>query len=116
MLKKALGTVRRFNLASLMLLALIFAAPGFEANACTVEGPASSADIIMQADNTNEDPACLDCGPACATHCCHASHTGLLVTPSIERATLSFTRVTTWIDTLGHPVSRPQGPERPPRA
>lgn len=97
-----------------LLLTLIFAAPAFESHACADEAPAITAQLVVDTAPV-DDLQCPDCGPACANGCCHASHAAVPAEPHPHQRAVSFSHPVAWSDTGGGPLSRPSGPERPPR-
>jgi len=117
MLKKVLGTIRRLQVISVLLLAVVFTAPAFESQAC----PPAPVDmtvpaiIAASASPADECAGCPDCGPACAGGCCHAPHSGMTADPTAHRSQVAFARPSAWSHVVRAPMSRPAGPERPPR-
>lgn len=97
-----------------LLLTLVFALPAFEAHACAVElsAPVASASLDVADDAA---PECPDCGPACANGCCHAAHAAIANDAPVTKAAGPVRAVETWADAAEAPLSRPAGPERPPR-
>lgn len=112
--------VLKFGRLAVLVLALAFVAPSFEAHACApdcVAGVSIAGETAVQdASVAEEGKGCADCGPACSNGCCHAPH--LAVAPDVAgpRPDPVFQRPSVWADVAGLPASRPSGPERPPRA
>lgn len=117
MLKTALATISRFQVFSILLLAMVFTAPAFESHACPAPGADLAVAAEMTASSTSADvcPGCPDCGPACAGGCCHAPHSAMASDPPVHRSPVAFARPSAWTHVVRAPVSRPTGPERPPR-
>lgn len=106
----------RFRVAMLVVFTLIFAMPAFESHACAVETPsdiAEAAQLLTAAPIV--DDGCDDCGPACATSCCHAPHMALMPDLSIPRAARTYQAPARWTHASDAPALAPDGPERPPR-
>lgn len=132
----ALCRTRVFSVFAILALALILAAPTFEAHACTLEradatpasllADASVVDVAAAFSETgankgyvnggSPDGGCPDCGPACAGGCCHAAHGGLAAEPrSGASATLLPARAG-WAHSPPLIALRPTGPDHPPRS
>jgi hypothetical protein len=113
----ALRSIGRFRVFAILLLALAFSAPAFETHACsaTQSEVGISAEAVLSSSPAQDCAGCPDCGPACAGGCCHAPHPGMAVDNVVNRAISLFVRSSTWTHVVGAPVSRPSGPERPPR-
>lgn len=113
---KALRTADRRLVPLLgLLLTLVFALPGFEVHACTVE---PSAPVAAGAVAAVGDPAseCQDCGPACANGCCHAAHAAIAHETPVLKAAQPVRDAERWVDAAQPPLIQPSGPDRPPRA
>ncbi|WP_421729669.1 hypothetical protein [Brevundimonas sp.] len=106
--------LRRMGFVGALLLTLVFAAPAFESHACAEEAAAVTAQVFVDAAPV-DDVQCPDCGPACANGCCHASHAAVPAEPHPHQRAVRFSHPVAWSDTGGAPLSRPAGPERPPR-
>ena len=106
---------RRLGLACILLLALAFAAPSFASHVCAEsEACAPNAQVVVDAVS-DADPACEDCGPACANGCCHAPHPATAPTlAEVAAPTLGVKPIGPGLATAP-PSLRPTGPERPPR-
>lgn len=114
MVWKTREMVRRLGFIGGILLTLVFAMPAFESHACAAEPPFSSA-VVEAGSSGEQNPACPDCGPACANGCCHAPHAIATVDRIEPRAPSVRVRPSTDLETVGLPFERPAGPERPPR-
>ena len=106
---------RRLGLVCTLLLALTFAAPAFASHVCAEsEACAPNAQVVVDSVS-NADPACEDCGPACANGCCHAPHPATAPTlADVTAPTLGVKPIGPGLATAP-PSLRPTGPERPPR-
>jgi hypothetical protein len=116
MLIKTLGTISRFKALTILMLVVVFAVPAFASHACA--SPVS--DISISAEASISDPVddcagCPDCGPACAGGCCHAPHSGMTVDLMVQQNAITFERTSSWAHVVRAPMTRPSGPERPPR-
>ena len=114
MLRLLRKMIARMGLAGAVLLALAFAAPAFASHACIDESCAPSSQTAFEASADGSD-ACPDCGPACANGCCHASHASTPASNVTPLFTPQFARIETWLHEAAPPLSRPAGPDRPPR-
>lgn len=116
MLKRLMATIGRFQVFAILGLAIAFAVPAFASHACA----SPTYDVSISAEAASPDAAddcagCPDCGPACAGGCCHAPHSGMAADPMIHRAVVDFELTSTWTHVVRAPMTRPSGPERPPR-
>ncbi|MES2860922.1 MAG: hypothetical protein V4701_05585 [Pseudomonadota bacterium] len=116
MLRFADRMIRRLGLACALLLALAFATPAFATHVCAEsETCAPSAPAMADASSDN-DPACPDCGPACANGCCHAPHAATAPEPIGAPTPGVVARTQAWRHAMAPPPVAPAGPDRPPRA
>lgn len=118
MLKTLASMVARFRLFSLVLLAAAFVAPAYEGHACAAEGLGAAVVFAAASASPASDDGCAgcpDCGPACASGCCHAPHSG--VTPSLmnHRFADVFAAPAAWRHVTRAPMHSPPGPDHPPR-
>lgn len=104
----------RMGLLGGVLLTLAFALPAFETHACAGEFSPPSVEASVDAP-TDPYAQCPDCGPACATGCCHAPH--VATAPEVTGVSRPRAAVApaVWADIVGGPLDAPGGPERPPR-
>ena len=106
---------RRLGLACTLLLALAFAVPSFASHVCAEsEACAPNAQVVVDAVS-DADPACEDCGPACANGCCHAPHPATAPDVAAIPAHLIGVKPSGPALATAPPSLRPSGPERPPR-
>ena len=107
--------IRRLGLACTVLLALAFAAPSFASHVCADSGPCAAEAQFAAEPASDADPACPDCGPACANGCCHTPHPATAPTlAEIAAPTLGVKPIGPGLATAP-PSLRPSGPDRPPR-
>ncbi|MDZ4364148.1 hypothetical protein [Brevundimonas sp.] len=117
MLNSLLGTICRFRILGMLVLAMAFAMPAFQSHACA--GPrldaAVSEAVVVSAASADDCSGCPDCGPACASGCCHAPHSAMAADLTLARTIVTFERPSVWTHMVRAPMTRPSGPERPPR-
>lgn len=118
MIRAARDLIRRLGFVSVLLLALVFAAPAFESHACAdAERPSGVMAGVAAVDaGPGDDASCADCGPACANGCCHAPHSAVATENPGPRPLPRFAQPLAWTDCAGVLMTRPSGPDRPPRA
>lgn len=129
MLTRLPGLLRRVDLICALLLSLAFAAPAAAAHLCAAEmggGEVAAAQAAaaqgltapsLSAQSADDGCAsCPDCGPACASGCCHAAHAAMASQPGPAVCTPRFERASGWSHAVQAPANRPAGPDRPPRA
>lgn len=98
-----------------LLLVLSFAAPAFASHVCADSEACAQTELTVVQAASDADPACPDCGPACANGCCHAPHAATppaIVAPDVPRA---IARAEAWLEATASPPVRLAGPDRPPR-
>lgn len=92
---------------------LAVTSPALEAHACIPE-PVSAFTAL---DNSvDEAPACPDCGPACASGCCHLAHAAIPAEAPPATAALPVAAPSAWVSAASAPLILPSGPDRPPRS
>lgn len=113
MLKAAHNMLRRLGFVGGLVLALIFTMPAFESHACAAEVLAT-ADGLVAVVALDHGETCPDCGPACATTCCHAPHMAIAPDLSVS-GTDDIARPAFWSRQEPLAPVRPSGPDQPPR-
>ena len=104
----------RMGLTGAIVMALAFTTPAFASHACATEACSPAGRTSVDAPSDAED-ACPDCGPACANGCCHAQHAATAPELTAPSSPVFTARAEAWLHEAAPPLSRPAGPDRPPR-
>lgn len=110
------NTLRRLGFVSMLLLALVLAMPGAQAQACAPDRDAASVATLVNASDACPIDGCQDCGIACADGCCHAPAVGVMGGATAVMTPPCFGSPVAWTDVLGAPLGERSGLKRPPRA
>ena len=116
MVKSLAKAISRFEVIAIILLAVAFCVPAFDSHACAA--PTTDMSVaagVQSVDAVGNCASCPDCGPSCAGGCCHAPHPGMAAETAGQRGLFTFERPSTWSHVVRAPMTRPSGPERPPR-
>jgi hypothetical protein len=115
MLKAVQHKLRRLGFVSALLLALAMVMPVPQAEARAVEADSFCAAVTVTVIDDCGDAECQDCLVGCIHNCCHGPHPALAASLTARLVKADGQAPSAMDAAVGAPLSRPDGPDHPPR-